>query len=118
MSSDLSNSALSNSVDRLRSEKWKDPLAVCAEELARLRFSINLAAQFAYSSSQHPLRKQELRARLALLRRQYIEKIDEMILILKADRALDESTIADPHGVSRAASGQLLPCFDSIDPGI
>jgi hypothetical protein len=67
----------------------EDPFTACVEEIASLRFSASLAAQFADSPSQSPERQEELRARLIVLRRQYAEKIDEMMQITRSYKRTD-----------------------------
>jgi len=77
---------------RYQADIHKDPFTACVDELASLRFSISLAAQFSVSPSQSPERQEELRARLIVLRRQYAVKIDEMMQITRSYKVTDAKT--------------------------
>ncbi|HEY1804673.1 MAG TPA: hypothetical protein VGG45_09335 [Terracidiphilus sp.] len=58
------------------------------EELAALRFSIILTARWAGSDDEAPERRAELRDELALLRKHYGDKIDEIALTFGVDQAM------------------------------
>ena len=92
MSSKRSGRSWTHSSGGYQPEIHKDPFAACADELASLRFSVGLVAQYADSPSQSPARQEELRARLAVLRRQYSEKIDEMMQITRIYTTRDAKT--------------------------
>jgi hypothetical protein len=55
-------------------------LAYDIEELAVLRFSIILTARWEASGSEEPDRRAELRSELAILRKHYGDKIDEIAM--------------------------------------
>lgn len=90
------------------SEAGKSELETSIDELASLRFSIILTARFADSPTQTLERREELHDRLATLRRQYSDKIDEIAMTLSVQAAMDakdevERTVEVPRGVSRLA---------------
>jgi hypothetical protein len=58
------------------------------EELAALRFSIILTARWEASESDDPEHRTELRADLALLRKHYGDKIDEIAMTFGVDEAV------------------------------
>src|ERR1700691_6230459 len=58
------------------------------EELAALRFSIILTARWEASDSETPDRRAELRADLALLRKHYGDKIDEIAMTFGVEQAM------------------------------
>ncbi len=55
-------------------------LAYETEELGALRFSIILTARWEASDEENPEQRAELRSELALLRRHYDDKIDEIAM--------------------------------------
>jgi hypothetical protein len=68
-------------------------LAYDIEELAVLRFSIILTARWADSDSEPPPRRAELREELALLRKHFGDKIDEIAMtfgVVSAIKAKEE----------------------------
>ena len=78
-------------------------LAASIDELARLRISAVLTARFATSPNQPPERQEELRERLAELRRQYFDKIDQIAMTLGVETAMKakeevERTVSVPRG--------------------
>lgn len=58
------------------------------EALAALRFSILLTIRWEGSRDESPEQRTELRADLALLRRQYGDKIDEIAMTFGVDEAM------------------------------
>lgn len=101
-------STVSDGNNNQLAESGKSELETSIDELASLRFSIILTARFADSPTQTRERREELHARLASLRRQYSEKIDEIAMTLSVQAAMDakeevERTVAVPRGVSRSA---------------
>lgn len=80
-------------------------------ELSSLRFSILLTARFVDSPAQSLERREELRERLATLRRQYENKIDEIAMTLSVQAAMNakdevERAVSVPLGVSHALLGE------------
>lgn len=74
------------------------------EELAALRFSIILTARWAASEDEVPERRAELRDELALLRRHYGDKIDEIAMTFGVHQAVEaqsevERTVVVPCDV-------------------
>lgn len=63
-------------------------LAYETEELGALRFSIILTARWEASEDECPEQRAELRADLALLRRHYDDKIDEMAMTFGVKEAM------------------------------
>jgi hypothetical protein len=63
-------------------------LASDTDELSALRFSIILTARWAASDSESPERRAELRDDLALLRKHYGDKIDEIAMTFGIDQAM------------------------------
>ena len=63
-------------------------LAYNAEELAALRFSIILTARWEASSDEHPERRAELCDELALLRKHYGDKVDEIAMTFGIQQAM------------------------------
>ena len=59
------------------------------EELAALRFSIILTARWAASDNESPERRAELCDELALLRRHYGDKIDEIAMTFGVQQAIE-----------------------------
>jgi hypothetical protein len=80
-------------------------LANDTEELSALRFSIILTARWADSDSESPDRRAELRADLALLRKHYGDKIDEIAMTFGVDHAMKakeevERTVVVPRDIA------------------
>jgi len=74
------------------------------EELAALRFSIILTVRWAASEDEVPERRAELRDELALLRRHYGDKIDEIAMTFGVQKAMEtqnevERTVVVPCDV-------------------
>lgn len=63
-------------------------LAYETEELAALRFSIILTARWEASESEEPERRAELRDELALLRKHYGDKVDEIAMTYGIQQAM------------------------------
>jgi hypothetical protein len=59
------------------------------EELAALRFSIILTARWAASDNETPDRRAELRDELALLRKHFGDKVDEIAMIFGVQQAIE-----------------------------
>ncbi len=59
------------------------------EELAALRFSIILTARWAASDNETSDRRAELREELALLRRHYSDKVDEIAMTFGVQQAIE-----------------------------
>ena len=76
------------------SEKREILLATSREELASLRFSIIVTARWERSASedQDVERRDDLRADLEVLRRNYSEKIDEIAMTFGVDCAMKAQT--------------------------
>ena len=72
--------ALIHPASRYISETREALLACDIEELAVLRFSIILTARWESSGCEAPDRRQELRNELAILRKHYGDKIDEIAM--------------------------------------
>jgi len=64
-------------------------LAVCIEELANLRFTIILTAKWEASATEDVERRDDLRADLVSLRREYSKKIDEIAMTFGVQQAID-----------------------------
>jgi hypothetical protein len=76
------------------------------EELAALRFSIILTARWADSDTETPERRAELRDELALLRRHYGDKVDEIAMTFGVQQAMKtqnqvERTVVVPHDLKQ-----------------
>ncbi|MGB8028837.1 MAG: hypothetical protein WCF30_04150 [Terracidiphilus sp.] len=74
------------------------------EELAALRFSIILTARWAASEDEPPERRAELRDELALLRKHYGDKVDEIAMTFGVQQAMEtqnqvERTVVMPRDV-------------------
>lgn len=74
------------------------------EELAALRFSIILTARWAASDHELPERRAELADELALLRKHYGDKIDEIAMTFGVDQAMKtqdevERTVVVPRNL-------------------
>ncbi len=97
MSTQLLHAALDpaslNPASRYVRESREALLAYDTEELAVLRFSIILTARWEASDSEAPERRAELRKELALLRKHYGDKIDEIAMtygVMQAMKAKEE----------------------------
>ena len=80
-------------------------LANDTEELGILRFSIILTARWADSDSESPEHRAELRADLALLRKHYSDKIDEIAMTFGVKQAMKakeevERTVVVPGNIA------------------
>lgn len=64
-------------------------LAVAREELASLRFATILTARWEAAARSDVMRRNEMRADLKTLRRQYSEKIDEIAMNIGVQSAMD-----------------------------
>jgi hypothetical protein len=69
-----------------------------------LRFSVILTARWAASDSESPDRRAELRSDLALLRKHYSDKIDEIAMTFGIDQAMKakekvERTVVVPRDI-------------------
>ncbi len=78
------------------------------EALAALRFSILLTIRWSGLHDESPAQRAELRADLALLRRQYGDKIDEIAMTFGVDEAMwakeeIERTVAVPNELTPLA---------------
>ena len=81
-----------------------------AEELAALRFSIILTARWEASNDEAPDRRAELRDELALLRKHYGDKVDEIAMTFGIDQAIKtkdevERTVIVPRDTQPLATG-------------
>jgi len=70
-------------------ETREELLAYEAEELAGLRLSIILTARWAASGDEEPDRRAELREELAMLRKHYGDKIDEIAMTFGVQQAME-----------------------------
>jgi len=83
----------------------KEALLACdTDELSALRFSVILTARWAASDSESPDRRAELRSDLALLRKHYSDKIDEIAMTFGIDQAMKakekvERTVVVPRDI-------------------
>lgn len=87
-------------------KEQENALAASTEELAGLRFSIILTAKWEASASEDVQRRNELRAELRDLRRQYSEKIDEIAITFGVQSAMDAKEEVE-HTVTVPASIEL-----------
>ena len=93
-------------------------LAVAREELASLRFATILTARWEASASKDAMRRNEMRADLATLRRQYSQKIDEIAMSFSIQDAMDaQKEVERSVFVPRFEDAPELPDED-IDPCI
>lgn len=111
--------ASTDSIPRSLLNRTENSLAARIDELASLRFSLMLAARYADSENQKVGHRDELRARLKVLRRQYSEKIDEIAIGLSATdtmRVLEqvEQNVVIPRGIQLS----IESLEEEIDPGI
>ena len=86
----------------------EESLAASIEELARLRFSIVLTANWEAHGSEDALSRKELRDDLDQLRALYFEKIDRIAMTFGVQQAMDakdevERRITVPHSGRPAA---------------
>jgi hypothetical protein len=89
------------------------------DELSGLRFTLILTARWEASSKDDWGRWEELRARLATLRRQYADKIDEIAMTISVPDAIRaqeyvERSVAVPGGLRLP----MESWEEEIDPGI
>jgi hypothetical protein len=87
-------------------------LAYETDELAALRFSIILTARWEGSDSETPDRRAELRADLALLRKHYHDKVDEIAMTFSVEQAMKakeevERTVVVPREMNLFSSMSL-----------
>jgi hypothetical protein len=88
-------------------------LAYETEELAALRFSIILTARWEASDDEAPDRRVELRDELALLRRHYGNKIDEIAMTYGVQQAMKtKEEVERAVIVPREAKLAKTPCRD------
>jgi len=90
-------------------EKQGDLLAAYTEELATLRFTIILTAKWERSASEEMERRDDLRADLVSLRRDYSEKIDEIAMIFGVQQAMKakervERTVTLTPGIDHSSA--------------
>jgi hypothetical protein len=85
------DAALINPASRYANEDHESLLADSIEELAGLRFSIVLTAKWEAmaSNDQDVERRNDLRAELENLRRQYSQKIDDIAITFGIQNAID-----------------------------
>ena len=74
------------------------------EDLGALRFAIILTSRWAASDSESPERRAELRSDLALLRKRYSNKIDEIAMMFGVGQAMKakdevERTVIVPRDI-------------------
>jgi hypothetical protein len=86
---------------RFLREKQENLLQAATKELATMRYSIVLTAKWEAAASRDPERRDDLRAELVDLRRQYSHKIDEIAMTFSVQSAMDavkqaERTAARP----------------------
>jgi hypothetical protein len=87
------------------------------EELAVLRFSIILTARWADSEGEEPERRAELRSELAILRKHYGDKIDEIAMTFGVGQAMKakaevERSVVLPREVK--VSGMPSSCEEEV----
>jgi hypothetical protein len=88
------------------------------EDLGALRFAIILTSRWAASDSENPERRAELRSDLAMLRKRYSNKIDEIAIIfgvgqaMKAKDEVERTVIVPRDIVSMEAPGDYSEEFD------
>jgi hypothetical protein len=87
------------------------------EELAVLRFSIILTARWADSDGEEPERRAELRSELAILRKHYGDKIDEIAMTYGVAQAMKakaevERAVVLPREVK--VSGMPVTCNGEV----
>ena len=93
-------------------------LANDTEELGTLRFSIILTKRWADSDSESPERRGELRADLALLRKHYSNKIDEIAMTfgvaqaMKAKEEVERTVVVPREDVSEESLSDDREEFD------
>jgi hypothetical protein len=84
--------------------KQGNSFAASAEELSSLCFSIILTSRWETLASKDVERRNDLRAELAELRRQYSQKIDDMAIAFGVQNAMNakeevERTVTVPLGI-------------------
>lgn len=77
-----------NPASRYLQESREYMLAYQTEELAALRFSIILTARWESSGDEEPGRRSELRDELAMLRKYYGDKIDDIAMTFGVAQAM------------------------------
>jgi hypothetical protein len=88
------------------------------EDLGALRFAIILTSRWAASDSESPERRAELRSDLALLRKRYSNKIDEIAMMfgvgqsMKAKDEVERTVIVPRDIVSMEAPSDYSEEFD------
>lgn len=80
--------ALMNPASRYLHESREHMLIYQTEELAALRFSIILTARWEASGDEEPSRRAELRSELAMLRKYYGDKIDDIAMTFGVEQAM------------------------------
>jgi hypothetical protein len=105
MISYLLDEVSAGSATRFAQESGEGPLATSIDELAGLRFSIILTARWETSASGDWELRDDLRGRLARLRRDYSNKIDEIAMSFGVQFAMDakeevERSMYVPRGIS------------------
>jgi hypothetical protein len=106
MSAYLFSPATISPASQYAHEKQENLLADSTEELASLRFSIILTARWEAAASEDVERRDELRAELVELRRQYSEKIDDIAMTFGVQSAIDakedvERAVVIPMGMEQ-----------------
>jgi hypothetical protein len=109
MSTHLLDAVSIGSASRYAHRKQEDLIAARTDELASLRFSIVLTAKWEASAGDDVERRNELRAELVDLRRQYSQKIDEIAMTFGIQNAMNakdevERTVALPLGMDLSIS--------------
>lgn len=101
-------------------EKREILLATVREELASLRFSIIVTARWEWSASEdHDVeRRDDLRADLQLLRRNYSEKIDEIAMTFGVDCAMKAQTDVERTVTCSQVIEIPVRRFEEYDPEI
>lgn len=93
------------------------------EELAALRFSIILTARWEAADDEDPERRAELRQELALLRKHYGDKIDDLAMTYGVQQAMKtkeevERTVIVPRETKPPANADLDEECDEGDFGL
>ncbi len=93
-------------------------LAAAREELASLRFATILTARWEAAARHDVVRRNEMRADLKSLRRQYSDRIDKIAMTFGIQSAIDaKEEVERSVFVPKFADAPELPNED-IDPGI
>lgn len=95
-------------------------LAYDIEELAVLRFSIILTARWQASDREISTRRAELRGELALLRKHYEDKVDEIAMTFGVDAAIKakeevERTVIVPRDAALPAEVRFTEMEESAE---